>query len=108
VVPATDAVPKNAAAKISASTEEDAMNSTFFSSTTIYPNPVRENSFNVFISGLKNNEQASVTILDINGKPVFNTRLSQSGKITHSLGTGVYFVRIVASGINVTKKLVIE
>ncbi len=110
VVPAITAAPKIPAAKISGITAEDAgaMTSGFFSSTTIYPNPVRESSFNVFISGLKNNEQASVTILDINGKPVLNTRLPQSGKITHNLGTGVYFVRIVASGINVTKKLVIE
>ena len=109
-VPAVNASSGNPAVKVSSSTAEyqAAPAPDLLASTTIYPNPVTERTFNVYVAGLKNNELATVTILDINGKQVLNTRISQSGKITHNLGTGVYFVRITSSGLNITKKLVIE
>jgi Starch-binding module 26/Secretion system C-terminal sorting domain len=108
--PAPAYAPKNSAVKISGVTEE---NETAFdigriSFTTIYPNPAKGNSFNVYIRGLKNQELANLTVLDANGKIVLNTRIAQSAVISYNLRSGVYFVRIIATGINVTKKLVVE
>jgi hypothetical protein len=76
--------------------------------TSIYPNPAKENFFHVFVPGLKNNELATITVLDANGKTVLKTQTGQTGLIHYSFHTGVYFVRINATGINVTKKLIVE
>jgi glycosidase len=108
--PSAAAVPKGAAAKISGITEEDpsASGMDWITSGTVYPNPARGNSFNVYVSGLKDQEQAAVTVLDINGKMVLNTLISRSGKIIHTLKAGVYFVMINTKEIHVSKKLIVE
>ena len=107
--PATNATPKGSAIAISTITEENAgATGIGLSSTTIYPNPANGGSFNIYINGLKNNEQATITVVDASGKKVLETRSSQTGKISNNLKTGVYYVVINSSAIHVTKKLVIE
>jgi hypothetical protein len=109
VTPAANAV-KNSAGNILNSTAEvdsaSGMNS--LSLLTIFPNPANGNFFNVYIPGLKNIELANLTVLDANGKIVLKTRVAQSAMISCNLSPGVYFVRINAGAINVTKKLVVE
>ncbi len=78
------------------------------SKRTIYPNPAKGSSFHLYIPGLKAGAPAEVSVLDVNGKQVLRTRISQSGQISHNLKSGVYFVRITANGITTTKKLIIE
>jgi hypothetical protein len=107
--PVTNAAPKGSAVIISGITQENAPETVMgISYTTIYPNPAKGGSFNVCISGLKNNEQATITVVDAGGKRVLETRSSQSGKINYNLKSGVYYVVINSSGMHITKKLVIE
>jgi hypothetical protein len=108
--PATPAAAKSSSVKIFGVSADDEAASGLgrISVTTIYPNPSRVNSFNVYIPGLKNNELATLMVVDVNGKMVLKTRVSQSGKIVYNLKTGVYYVMINANGTQVTKKLLIE
>lgn len=106
--PVTVAAIRDSAGKISGVTAENGAASDKISLTKIFPNPASGNYFNVYIPGLKNNERASVAVLDANGRTVLKTQISQSGNIRYNLKTGVYYVMINANGIHVTKKLVVE
>ncbi|MEJ7681579.1 MAG: starch-binding protein [Segetibacter sp.] len=74
----------------------------------IFPNPATGNAFNIYIPGLNKNELATLSIMDVNGRTALRTQVHQSEKIGHHLKSGLYFLKISASGINVTKKLILQ
>jgi len=74
----------------------------------MFPNPAKGNSFNIYIPGLHTNELATLSILDVNGKTALKTQVHQSARIENHLKPGLYFVKISANGINITKKLVVQ
>lgn len=71
----------------------------------IYPNPAHDF---VVIDGVEG--QGQVTITDITGRQVarFEVRNGRTEFDVSRLGTGQYFVRIVADGFNTMKKLIVE
>ena len=101
---------KNSGSKSTKATEEpdSASDILSLSHLALFPNPVKESFFNVFIPGLKNRELATITVLDVNGKIMLKTQVGQSAKVNCNLKSGTYFVRINANAINVTKKLMVE
>jgi hypothetical protein len=74
----------------------------------IYPNPSHDKQLNINIPGLAENEMATVTINDINGKKTMETKIGKSANIDHQLPSGLYFINVRAKGINVIKKIAIE
>jgi Carbohydrate binding module (family 6)/Secretion system C-terminal sorting domain/Right handed beta helix region len=77
-------------------------------SINIYPNPVTEKEFNLELSGLKNEELATVKVYDFNGRAVLNTKAGSSTKINHNFASGIYFISATADGQNTTKKLIVK
>ncbi len=78
----------------------------------IYPNPANENTVLNFKSELNFREQY-VEILDITGKRVALNNVPVGSKKfnlnTQEVSSGIYFVRLVAEGVQVeTKKIIIE
>jgi hypothetical protein len=74
----------------------------------IYPNPAKGNQIFISVPTLNENETASVTIQDINGRTGFEAKVKTSGPITHDLKSGLYFVRVRTNKINVIKKVMFE
>jgi len=71
----------------------------------MYPNPVSEN--NLYISSDANSVK-NVTIYDIIGKQVLNTKISSEAINVSNLNSGVYVVKITEDGKTATRKLVIK
>jgi hypothetical protein len=74
----------------------------------VYPNPAKDGQLFISVPKLKENEMANVAIQDISGKTTLETKVSKSGKITHSLLPGLYFLRVRTTEFNVIKKVIIE
>jgi hypothetical protein len=74
----------------------------------IYPNPAKGNVLYVSVPKLKESELANVVIQDINGRTALETKVNKTGKVTHDLTPGLYFVRVRTNDINVMKKILIE
>lgn len=75
-------------------------------SIIIYPNPMKDN---LTISVNSENEKITyVKLLDLNGKEVFNTILTDSNNTLHisTLPPGLYFVQIISGTSCITKKVV--
>jgi hypothetical protein len=79
---------------------------------TVYPNPTRNNATIKFKSELSFREQY-IDVLDITGK-LIETNMIPVGATSYTLETksiasGVYFVRLIAEGVQVeTKKIIVE
>jgi hypothetical protein len=72
---------------------------------SVYPNPVKNG---VFYINTDANAERTVTVFDVLGKQVFNTKTSENAINVSSLTAGVYMVQITEEGKTATKKLVIE
>ena len=72
---------------------------------SVYPNPVKNG---IFYINTDANAQRTVTVFDVLGKQVLNTKTSDSAVNVSSLHSGVYVVQITEEGKTSTKKLVIE
>jgi hypothetical protein len=72
---------------------------------SVYPNPVKNG---VFYINTDANAERIVTVFDVLGKQVFNTKTSDNAINASSLTAGVYMVQISEEGKTATKKLVIE
>jgi Secretion system C-terminal sorting domain len=70
----------------------------------IYPNPANTN---LFITS-DNNEVKEVTVVNVLGKVVLNTKVTNSPINVSSLTSGVYMVKVTEAGKTATRKLVIE
>ena len=83
------------------------------SNAVLYPNP-STGSFRIKLENMENDiEQIDVEILDVQGRMVYqeaNCKVNkQESAIDTKLNTGYYLVRIYdGSGLNLTKKLMIE
>ncbi|RYF19829.1 MAG: T9SS type A sorting domain-containing protein [Flavobacteriales bacterium] len=75
---------------------------------TLYPNPATTGEFNIALPELKADDTATITVTDINGRKVLTSKLNSSGKITHSLASGIYVVTISSNELNVSKKLIVK
>ncbi len=75
------------------------------SGLSVYPNPVKNG---VFYINTDANAERTVTVFDVLGKQVLNTKTSESVINVSSLNTGIYMVQITEEGKTATKKLVIE
>ncbi|TRX21218.1 T9SS type A sorting domain-containing protein [Flavobacterium franklandianum] len=75
------------------------------SGLSVYPNPVKNG--NLFITSNSNNAK-SVTVFDILGKQVLNTKISNNAVNVSNLKGGAYIVRVTEDGKTDTRKLIIE
>jgi len=82
-----------------------ATNINAISGLSVYPNPVKNG---VFYINTNANAERIVTVFDVLGKQVFNTKTSDNEINVSSLNAGVYMIEITEEGKTVTKKLVIE
>lgn len=80
-------------------------NQNSISGLSVYPNPVKNG---VFYINTNANAERTVTVFDVLGKQVLNTKTSESAINVSSLNAGVYMVQITEEGKTATKKLVIE
>jgi hypothetical protein len=73
---------------------------------SMYPNPAKDQ---LHISLLEN-ENGTVTIIDITGKTVMQVNISTQHDVINlsSLGRGIYFVNVQTAAGNTVKKLVKE
>jgi predicted extracellular nuclease len=71
----------------------------------VYPNPVSNGT--LFIETANNGEKA-ITVFDVLGKQVLNTKTSTNAVNVSSLKGGVYIVKITEEGNTATRKLVIK
>ena len=70
----------------------------------VYPNPANTN---LFITS-DNNEVKEVTVVDVLGKVVLNTKVTNAPINVSALTSGVYMVKVTEAGKTATRKLVIE
>lgn len=75
------------------------------SGLSIYPNPVTGKTFTVSTA---NNSDINVTIFDVIGKQVLNTKVINNTVNVANLNAGVYIVKITEEGKTATRKLVIQ
>ncbi len=74
----------------------------------IYPNPNTNGELNVALNGLEN---AELSIIDLNGKLVFNKNYEASSqliRLNHNLSAGIYMLTIKSEYNTITKKLVVR
>ncbi len=86
-------------------TEEELKNATFQPVNALYPNPTTGVFFITFSKALEN---ATINILDINGK-ILKTYSASGNKLTcdvSNLASGNYFVRITEKDKTITKKII--
>jgi len=96
--------------EVSSSTSNDYLNS-YFSSFEIYPNPSNNNDVTVIYD--TDSKDIEISIIDINGKLVFNYTSLSSGFSAKTISTnnidkGIYIVRINSNGDYLQKKLIIN
>lgn len=99
----SDANPESARLGVNAEDDEATI-----SSVELFPNPAKGNVLGLKVSGLRNNERVSITIVDTNGMVVLKTAVLKSTNLEHNLRSGVYFVKVAGNGINITKKLIVD
>ena len=80
-------------------------NQSEISGLSVFPNPVKNG---VFYINTNANAERTVTVFDVLGKQVLNTKTSESAINVSNLNSGVYMVRISEEGNTATRKLVIE
>lgn len=73
----------------------------------IYPNPATGNQFCIDAQSLPKNEQATVTVYDLNGRIVLQKNISGLARVQHRLAAGLYLVKISSASVRYTAKLVI-
>ena len=71
----------------------------------MYPNPVSKGT--LYITS-NSNEAKSVSVFDLLGKQVLNTKTTNNAVNVSSLNSGTYIVKITEEGKTDTKKLIIE
>ena len=96
--------------EVSSSTSNEFFNSSF-SSFELYPNPSNNNDVTVIYDTKSNNIE--ISIIDINGKLVFNHSSLNSGFSAKTISTsnldkGIYIVKINSNGDYLQKKLIIN
>lgn len=79
-----------------------------FSIVQVFPNPAKENGFNIYIQGLDAGEIANLTITDINGRTTLKTQVRELSKIGTNLKPGLYLIRVDTRKIHTTKKIVVQ
>ncbi len=79
-----------------------------FSFLQIFPNPAKENGFNMYVPGLDADEMANLTIMDVGGRAILKTQVHELSKIENKLKPGMYLVRVDTGKMHVTKKLVVQ
>lgn len=72
---------------------------------SMYPNPVTGNVLNISSTA---NLDMNVTIFDIVGKQVINTKVTNNTVNVSSLNAGVYIVKVTEDGKTATRKLVVR
>lgn len=101
---AGDVTPRNSASPLNncatAGTEDNAI-----AGLKVYPNPVTHGT--LFIETSANADKA-VTIFDIVGKQILNTKTSSNSVNVSNLKGGVYIVKITEDGKTATRKLIIK
>ena len=70
----------------------------------MYPNPAKNN---LFIETALNSD-INVSIIDVLGKEVINSKVSNNAVNISGLNPGMYIVKITEEGKTSTKKLIIE
>ncbi len=95
--------PRNSATAIN--TCSLANNQNAIAGLSVFPNPVKNG---VFYINTNANAERTVTVFDVLGKQVLNTKTSESAINVSNLNSGVYMVRISEEGNTATRKLVIE
>ena len=70
----------------------------------MYPNPAKNN---LFIETALNSD-INVSIIDVLGKEVINSKVSNNAVNISGLTSGMYIVKITEEGKTSTKKLIIE
>jgi hypothetical protein len=90
------------------STEETTETGVSDLSAELYPNPSTDKQFFVNVKGLKNNETATMTLHDTNGKVTIRSEIDGLTRIDHNLPSGLYLVRVRAGEKFVVKKLLIN
>ncbi|MDQ6903720.1 MAG: starch-binding protein [Bacteroidota bacterium] len=74
----------------------------------VYPNPAKNNGFNVYIPGLDAGEMANLTVMDARGNTTMKTLVPQLSKIGNNLRPGIYLIRIDTRKLHVTRKVVVQ
>ena len=79
-------------------------------SIAIYPNPA-QNATTISVSGVEG--KVSISIVDLNGRAVFNDNMECEGDCVKTLDVeglaqGAYFVRIYGENVNSVKKLIVR
>jgi len=78
---------------------------------SLYPNPVKGNSFTIDLKGMNGNDKLQVSIVDLTGKPVYKTVTNQRENLiisTDGFAKGIYLVSIIGGDISANTKLVVE
>jgi plastocyanin len=75
----------------------------------IYPNPTKGNL--TIISNLSGGNQDDLTVMDINGKTIFENRVNAGQAVSMDLSAypgGYYFVRLISNNGTLTRKVILE
>ncbi|HJV77801.1 MAG TPA: T9SS type A sorting domain-containing protein [Paludibacter sp.] len=74
----------------------------------IYPNPAKDGIFSIMLPDISH--KASICIYDNQGRLLFEKISANTGKldVNSDLKAGIYFIREMSEGMNITKKLIIQ
>ncbi len=81
-------------------------------SVAVYPNPIRNENINLIVDIINTNEKASISILDLTGKEIYNEVAFFEKGLQHHLiassmlNAGVYFINIKIANHSITKKII--
>ncbi|WP_111685031.1 T9SS-dependent M36 family metallopeptidase [Winogradskyella tangerina] len=73
---------------------------------TVYPNPVQDQ---LFIDSRNNFDNVTVSLVDINGRVVLNTKLDIRGKVALDMGpleTGIYILNLKGDNVNYNTRII--
>jgi hypothetical protein len=74
----------------------------------IYPNPIKNKTMHIGLSGLNTNESAMLIIYDLNGKQVLQTKILSSAEVDlNGLSAGAYIVKIETGETCINKNIVV-
>ena len=94
--------------KLVANNKEDKTSDSYF--VSIYPNPVRGESFSVNV-GTSVNKDVTITVTDLVGHTVMTKDSKDAQLVTipvSGLSKGIYLVKIVSDELNETQKVIIQ
>jgi hypothetical protein len=77
-------------------------------SIDVFPNPSNGNQFHIAVTGLQREESAQVTLHDVNGKVVLETRINKPTTLEHGLRPGMYLIRVQTPANHGFRKIFIE